>query len=454
MTETRKSPFVWGAATSAFQIEGGAAKDGRADSVWDVFCRSEGRIFEGGNAETACRSYERFEEDVRLLKGLHVQAYRFSVSWPRVLPQGVGEINEKGVQYYRALVQALRENGIEPYVTLYHWDLPQALSLRGGLLNRDFAEWFAEYAAVVAEALGEGVQTYFTFNEPESIVGAGYALGAFAPGWAMGNDGAFPAQHNLLRAHGAACRVLRSLGKRVGIVASGEAPYPAQESEELVEACRTRVFSAEKVWSMSNTFDPIFLGDYPADFYRLHADAAKEYIRPGDLNAIAQPTDYCCQNHYNGFMLERAEGGVREAKRAPGYARMATGWPIDEKGLYWTMRFLYERYKKPVMITENGMSGLDIVSADGGVHDAPRIEYYRRYLGEVDRILRDGIDLRGYFAWSLLDNFEWASGYSQRFGLVYVDFETGQRIPKDSYAWYAEYIAGKTGKGETECAEG
>ncbi len=156
MTETRKSPFVWGAATSAFQIEGGAAKDGRADSVWDVFCRSEGRIFEGGNAETACRSYERFEEDVRLLKGLHVQAYRFSVSWPRVLPQGVGEINEKGVQYYRALVQALRENGIEPYVTLYHWDLPQALSLRGGLLNRDFAEWFAEYAAVVAEALGEG----------------------------------------------------------------------------------------------------------------------------------------------------------------------------------------------------------------------------------------------------------------------------------------------------------
>lgn len=444
MSKTEKE-FIWGAATSAFQIEGGANLDGRADSIWDVFCRSEGRVFEGQDATTACNSYELFEEDVRLLKKLHVQAYRFSVSWPRVLPQGVGAVNEKGIEYYRALVRCLRESGIEPYVTLYHWDLPQALQLRGGLLNRDFSEWFAEYASVVCDALGEDVQTYFTFNEPASIVGAGYALGTFAPGWAMGNEGAFPAQHNLLRAHGAACKVLRAKNKRVGIVACGEAPYPAQETEELIDACRRRIFSAKDVWSMANTFDPVFLGDYPPEFYRVHGLVAKQYIRSGDLALIAQPTDYCCQNHYNGFMLEKADGDIREAKREPGCPRMATGWPIDEKGLYWTMRFLFERYKKPVMITENGMSGFDIVSADGRVHDAQRIEYFRRYLGEVERILRDGIDLRAYFAWSLLDNFEWASGYSQRFGLVYVDFGTGKRIPKDSYTWFADYIEKKRG---------
>lgn len=435
--------FIFGAATAAFQIEGGAYADGKGLSIWDVFCRYSKTVHRHDNGDRACNSYELYKKDVELLCGLGADAYRFSVSWPRVLPDGIGKVNQKGLDYYRALVDELRENGIEPYVTLYHWDLPYQLSLKGGLLNRDFAGWFTDYAEVVAKALGDGVETYFTFNEPLSIVGAGYGLGTFAPGIVGGDGGSFPASHHLLLAHGDAAKLLHGMGKKTAIVCCGDAPYPADESDKtLIQAVRRQLFAPDYIWSYVNVFDPIFLGDYCREFYERYPFEAEYFIKNGDLERIRGNTDYCCMNHYSGDPVTHdGNGGVKKVERASGYPVMSTGWPIDEKGIYWTLKFLYERYKTPLILAENGMANNDFISSDGKVHDYARVEYFRKFLTQMRRVLNDGIDLRGYFAWSLLDNFEWLSGYSQRFGLAYVDYDTYERTPKDSYYYLRDVFA-------------
>jgi beta-glucosidase len=389
----------------------------------------------------ACDSYHLYEEDVKLLKGLGVSAYRFSVSWPRILPDGVGKVDPEGIAYYQRLARLLVDNGITPCVTLYHWDLPLALSLKGGLLNREFADWFLEYTKVVVDCFGDDVELYFTFNEPESIVGAGYALGAFAPGIAM-RDWAFPALHHMLLAHGKAAAYLKSKGKQVGFVGSGETPYPATDSPENIAAAKEELFACKELWSISNYFDPIFLGDYSEAFYKKYGDIARRFIREGDMQTICGNTDLCCMNHYNGYPVYRAEdGSIVRAKRPCGSPMTAAGWAIDEKGVYPLFQMLGERYHKPMMLTENGLSTRDAPLADGRVRDYARIDYLAAYLKEVERCVKDGIDLRGYFVWSLLDNFEWLCGYTQRFGLVYVDFQTQKRTPKESYFFYSDYIS-------------
>lgn len=434
--------FIFGAATAAFQIEGGAHKDGKGLSVWDVFCRNTDTVFCRHNGDNACNSYELYREDVKLLKGLGVDAYRFSVSWPRVLPDGTGKLNRKGMDYYKRLCAELRDNGIAPYVTLYHWDLPYELSLKGGFTNRDFAGWFTDYAETVAKELGDGVDTYFTFNEPQSVVGAGYALGTFAPGIKYGNGGSFPALHNMLLAHGDSANLLRSLGKKIGIVNCGSAPYPADESNaELISAVKKKLFEPEYVWSYVNVCDPIFLGDYCREFYSRYKWEADYFIKDGDLKRIANTADFCCLNHYSGDPVTFEDGKLKNCEREVGYPQMSIGWALDVKGIYWTLKFLYERYKAPLLVAENGMACYDVKSHDGRVHDPARVEYFERMLGELNRTLDDGIDLRGYFAWSLLDNFEWLAGYSQRFGLVHVDYSTYERTPKDSYYYLKNAFA-------------
>lgn len=431
--------FIFGAATSAYQIEGSPAADGKGLSVWDVFCHTQDTVYNHDDGDRACDSYLRWREDVELLAELGADAYRFSVSWPRVLPEGAGKPNPKGLDYYKKLCDALLEKGVRPCVTLYHWDMPYALSLKGGLMNRDFAGWFADYAAVVARELGDRVSLYFTFNEPESIVGAGYCYGAFAPGCKFGDRGSFPAVHNLLLAHGDAARLLKDMGKEVGAVCSGPAPYPADEKDgELVRLVEKQLASPEFVWSTPNIFDPIFLGDYSAEFYAKYRKEAERTIKQGDLARIAGNTDYCCINHYSGYPVIRKGEGLEKLRRPSGSPLMANGWDVDEKGIYWTLKFLYGRYKKPLMLTENGMDCHDIPSSDG-VHDAARIDYFRRFLTQLNRAAADGADIRAYFAWSLLDNFEWLAGYSSRFGLVYVDGRTCNRIPKDSF-YYLQRI--------------
>lgn len=433
--------FIFGAATAAFQIEGGACADGKGLSIWDVFCRDSDTVFEGHDGKTACNSYELWEQDVELLSELGADAYRFSVSWPRVFPEGTGKVNQKGLDYYKRLTDSLIGRGIEPYVTLYHWDLPYELSLKGGFTNRDFAGWFTDYAETVAKALGDGVKTYFTFNEPQSIVGAGYGLGVFAPGIKYG-DGSFPALHNMLLAHGDSAAMLHSLGKEVGIVNCGDAPYPYEDTPELCEAVRKKLFAPDHVWSYVNVFDPVFSGDYCPEFYSRYPEQADYFIKSGDLRRIASGTDYCCMNHYSGYPAELRDGKLVERKREAGYGQMSIGWAADVKGLYYTMKFLAERYNKPLMIAENGMACYDCVSSDGKVHDAARVDYFERMLSEVRRMIDDGLDIRAYFAWSLLDNFEWLCGYAQRFGIVHVDYGTYKRTPKDSF-YYLKKVFGK-----------
>ena len=440
---TFSEDFMFGAATAAFQIEGGAEADGKGLSVWDVFCRHTDTVFNGADGSGACNSYELWKQDVELLKGLGADAYRFSISWPRVLPEGTGRVNRKGMDYYKRLAATLRDNGIEPCVTLYHWDLPYELSLKGGLMNRDFAAWFTDYAALVEKELGSDVNLYFTFNEPLSVVGAGYGLGTFAPGCKFGNGGSFPALHNLLLAHGDSARYLHAQGKRTAIVNCGDAPYPADENDSaLIEKAREKTFACDYVWNCVNVFDPVFLGDYPKEFYERFAWEAEHTVRDGDMKRICGNTDYCCMNHYSGFPVGWNERGEAEEVRRPqGYPMMQTGWAMDTNGLFWLLKFLQERYRKPIMITENGMACHDVPSADGGVHDEPRVEYFRRILHELHRAENAGIDLRGYFVWSLLDNFEWLSGYSQRFGITYVDYKTFARTPKSSYYYLRDMFA-------------
>lgn len=442
-----KKDFAWGTATSAYQIEGAVNEDERGASVWDVFSHQPGKTAYGHTGDIACDHYHRFRQDVELMAQLGVKAYRFSVSWSRILPEGTGVVSKKGLQFYSDLVDCLLLHGIVPYITLYHWDLPYALYLRGGWLNPDSPRWFAEYAAVVGRRLGARVKHFITMNEPQVFIGCSFVQGVHAPGVRMERKECLQMAHHVLLAHGLAVQSLRAEvpNAQIGIAPTSEAALPADQSTQAVEAARRAFFSVDAgddwVWSVAWWSDPILLGHYPEDGLRVLGQDLPQ-IGQNDLTIISQPIDFYGQNIYRGRpMCKNAQGQYQFAEHKAGAPKTAIGWFVDFDCLYWASKFLYERYQKPIYITENGMSSHDWISLDGKVHDSARIDYLHRHLQGLRRAAEEGVEIAGYFQWSLLDNFEWAQGYGDRFGLVYVDFETQQRIPKDSFAWYQSVIS-------------
>lgn len=439
--------FVWGVATSAYQIEGAAFEDGKGPSVWDTYAHQPGKVFDGHTGDIACDHYHRVEEDVKLMAGLGIKAYRFSISWPRVLPEGIGRVNEKGMAFYERLVDLLLAHGIEPYVTLYHWDLPYALYLRGGWMNPESPRWFAEYAALIGKRLKGKVRHFITFNEPQVFIGCSFIQGVHAPGVKMEHRECLQMSHHVLLAHGRAVQALRAEvpGVQIGYAPTSNAAIPLSESEEDHKAARQAYFATpggdDWVWSVAWWSDPVLLGRYPEDGLKnLEADLPP--IGSDDMKLISQPIDFYGQNVYRGDPVRMGTDGKPEFVKHPvGGPRTAIGWHVNFDCLYWASRFLYERYQKPIYITESGMSSHDWICLDGKVHDSARVDYLHRHLLELRRAVEEGIDVAGYFQWSLMDNFEWAQGYSDRFGLIYVDFQTLERTTKDSYEWYRKVIA-------------
>ena len=427
--------FVFGTATASYQVEGGVAADGRGPSVWDTFSHLPGRIRDGDTGDIACDTYHRYAEDVALMRDLGVGAYRFSVSWSRVLPTGAGQVNQAGLDYYKRLVDALREAGIEPAATLFHWDTPQALQDSGGWLSRDTAGRFADYAAVLGEALGDRVGRWITLNEPVVVTLNGHVEGSHAPGLALGL-GAFPVAHHQLLGHGLAVAALRAAapGVPVGITNNYGPCRPATDSAADVAAAAFRDALHNQLFT-----DPVLLGRYPELLAGLAAGTED------DLATIAAPIDFLGVNYYFPELVRAEEadplGSVPvEWRDAP---RTAFGWPVVPEAFTETLLTLRDRYGDrlpPVFITENGAAYDDQVAADGSVPDPERIAYLDSHLRAVRAAMDAGVDVRGYYAWSLLDNFEWAEGFSKRFGLVRVDFDTLARTPKGSYGWYRDLI--------------
>ncbi len=439
--------FVWGVASASYQVEGAAREGGRSPSVWDEFAATPGKVFEGHNGDTACDSYHRIGEDVDLIAGLGATGYRLSISWPRVMPGGTGAVNEEGLSYYDRLVDALLARGVDPWVTLFHWDMPACLYHKGGWLNRDCAGWLADYTRAVVDRLSDRVTHWFTLNEPQIFLGLGHNEGTHAPGLKLSRKDVLRATHHALLAHGHSAQAIRATARKaplIGCAPVGNLKSPATDAAADVEAARNATFSVPaQGWTFNYTWycDPMLRGHYPEDGLRLFGSDAPT-PEPGDLETIHQPMDFFGVNIYSSEIVRAgADGTAEPVKRGSGYPMTMFRWPVQPDALYWGPRFLQERYKLPVVITENGLASMDWVHADGKVHDPGRIDFLARYLHQLRRAIADGVDVRGYFQWSILDNFEWGEGYALRFGLVYVDYLSGRRIPKDSYHWMRAVIA-------------
>lgn len=431
--------FLWGSATSAYQIEGSPLADGAGPSIWQRFAHTPGMIRDGDTGDVACDHYRRFREDIVLMRNLGMKAYRFSIAWGRVLPQGAGRVNPAGVDFYERLVDALLDHGIEPMVTLYHWDLPAALDDRGGWLNRDVADWFAEYAAAVFRRLDGRVKLWATLNEPWVVMDGGYLHGALAPG----HRNRFEAPlvtHNLLRAHAAAVRAYRAEGRhQIGLVVNLEPKYPASQSEEDVAATRRA-----DAYMNRQYLDPVFLGRYPEELRTIFGEAWPDWLAE-DLGAVRERIDFLGINYYTRSVTRfdsRAWPLQAATVRQKQATYTETGWEVFPAGLSDTLQWVRDRYgNPPVYVTENGAAFYDPpVAPDGGVEDPLRVDYLRRHLRAVHDAIAAGCDVRGYLAWSLLDNLEWSHGFSKRFGLVHVDFASQLRTPKASARFYSRVI--------------
>ncbi len=441
-----KKDFIWGTATSSYQIEGAAFEDGKGLSVWDVFVKEKGRIFEGHTGNVACDHYHRMKEDVALLAELGVGAYRFSVSWPRIMPDGIGSVNEKGLKFYSDLIDELLKHDITPYVTLFHWDYPNELEMQGGWLNPSSPDWFAQYTAVVAKAFGNRVKHYFTFNEPQIFTWLGYDRCTHAPGIKYPARRILAMCRNIALAHGKSVQKLRELipDCRVGYAPTcGNAYWPVEETDLLAAKAKELQGSmGEEDWIHSSAFwNELFIkGRFHRQCTQLFGEDLPE-LSEGDRLLISQPLDFCGMNLYQGTSVCLSDDGELILGKLPaGHGKTGMGWPITPKAMYWAVKNFYDTYQLPLFITENGMSALDVISLDGGVHDPGRIDYLARHLSELKRAVSDGAKVEGYFLWSFLDNFEWEKGYDDRFGIVYVDYETQRRIPKDSFYWYQNII--------------
>lgn len=442
--------FLWGTATASYQIEGAWDEDGKGLSIWDIFCEKDGAVKNHENGHTACDHYHRYKEDIALMKRLGIKAYRFSVSWSRIMPEGTGKVNKKGIEFYNNLIDELIKNGIEPVMTIYHWDLPAELHYRGGWLNPEIGGYFEEYAKVIAENFTDRVKKIITINEPLCIIGLGYAWGVHAPGLKLSQREYLKCAHNLLLAHGKAAKALRQYGAKdikIGIAPNFDNYYPADEGKQSdVDAARTKMFEIKHedagAWlGHANWWlDPVIKGRYP-----IEGSGAYDNLLPKnyeqDIKGIKDTVDFICFNIYFGVPVTADKNGAPViAELATGYPQTLVGWKITPDAIKWAAKFLYERYSMPIYVSENGMACHDAVSLDGKVHDPNRIDYLNRYLLKLGEAIDEGADIRGYFVWSFMDNFEWAEGYDPRFGIVYVNYETQERIVKDSGLWYAKVI--------------
>jgi beta-glucosidase len=429
--------FVWGAATAAYQIEGAATADGRGESIWDRFCALPGKVRNGDSGAVACDFYHRYPADVALMRELGLDAFRFSISWPRILPEGRGRVNQAGLDFYDRVVDELLSAGIQPFPTLYHWDLPQALEDEGGWTTRSVVDAFLEYVDAVAARLGDRVRHWTTLNEPWVAAWLGYGWGQHAPGRTSDAD-ALAASHHLLLAHGRAVELLRRLpGARLGIALSLIHVDPASDAEDDVRAARELDGRLNR-WYL----DPIFRSAYPADLLEVLEPDLPE-IAAGDLEAAGAPIDFLGVNYYTRFVARAGADGEGPVivPTAEG-ERTDMGWEVYPDGLFELLVRLRSDYAVPsVHVTENGAAYGDLRGHDGAVRDPERQAYIAGHLAAVERAIDAGAPVHGYFVWSLLDNFEWSFGYSKRFGLVYVDYPTLERVPKASYGWYRDFIA-------------
>lgn len=436
--------FLWGAASAAHQIEGAYLEDGKGMGIWDTFEQKTGYIIRNENGNVACDHYHRYREDVAIMKELGLKSYRFSVSWPRVMPEGYGTVNEKGLQFYIDLVNELTEAGIEPMVTLFHWNLPTAIYELGGWENPQVVDWFEQYTDVVTTALGKKVKYWMTFNEPQLFIGAGLNAGVFAPFEKKSTEALMRISKNVYLAHGKAVRIIRKNCQNsiVGMAPTGEIVIPRDMNAESIERARKLTFSMKKEsFTSSITWwsDPIFFGKIPEDAQAIFGECLP-VLTEEEWEIVTEPLDFYGFNIYQG--LEDLDSTEEYGPYAyPGSPKTSMDWNVTPEVLYWSCRFLYERYGKPIMITENGMSSFDWVSLDGKVHDPNRIDFLHRYLRSIKDAVSEGIPVLGYQYWSIMDNFEWINGYDKRFGLVYVDYRTQKRTIKDSAYWYRDVIA-------------
>ena len=435
--------IFWGAACASYQCEGAWNEDGKGPSIWDDFCHEMNgkHVKNDDTGDVACDSYHRYKEDVALMKQHNIQAYRFSISWPRVIPDGDGEVNEKGLQFYENLVDELLANGIEPMITLYHWDLPSALQDKGGWLNRDIIAAFGRFAGIVASRLKGKVKRYMTLNEPQCVAG-GYGGTHGAPGLGLGGEKVAQVYHILCLAHSEAYRAIKAVDPTtiVGAAICGFFTYPEKDTPENREAAYKANFdlsSENKPWHFTpNIFlDSLLLKKYDESAPAVVRKFA-ETIDPSDWEKM-ETLDFIGINVYNGDMVNEKGEYV---KRYPGFPLTACKWPVTPEVMHYCVLNMYRRYGLPMVITENGQSCNDRVHMDGKVHDPERIDFLNRYLLELKKGIDEGAPVQGYLQWSILDNFEWSRGYDERFGIIYVDYRTGERIPKDSAAWYAKVI--------------
>jgi beta-glucosidase len=449
MSDSYRFPddFLWGAATSAYQIEGSPTADGAGRSLWHRFSHTPGNTWLDQTGDVACDHYRRYKDDVAIMSELGLNAYRFSVAWGRIYPQGTGVVNKKGVDFYSRLVDELLAKGIKPNVTLYHWDLPEALDDRGGWLNRDIADWFCDYAVTMFDALGDRVEMWSTLNEPWVVTDGGYLAGVLAPGHSNLFEAPIAA-HNLLRAHGAVVERFRSTTAakkgKIGLVVNLEPKYPASQSpEDLAAVGRADAYMNRQY------LDPVFLGKYPAEMRDIFGEAWPEWS-DDDMRLIKQPIDFLGVNYYTR-RVERYHPDYLPLRTKhvpqPQHTTTDTHWEVFPEALTRVLLWVNERYgagKLPIYITENGAAFYDPPhTIDGRIEDPLRVEYYRHHLRAAHKAMSQGVNLRGYYAWSLLDNYEWAHGYSKRFGIVHVDYSTQQRTIKSSGQYYSSVIRSK-----------
>ena len=440
-TPSFPAEFVWGCATASYQIEGAWTANGKGESIWDRFAHTPGAIADASTGDVACDHYHLYQIDIDIMRQLKLDAYRFSIAWPRLFPFGSGRVNAAGLAFYDRLVDALLAAGIEPYVTLYHWDLPQALQDEGGWFNRDTIQHFRDYAEAIGRHFGDRVRHWITHNEPWVVAFLGNLDGVHAPG-IKDLPTAMQVAHNVLVSHGEAVRVLRATGgptRQVGITLNLSQMYPASDSDEDVAAAHRQDGALNRLF-----LDPLFRGSYPDDVLAMVGDAAPR-VEPGDMATIAQPIDFLGINNYTRMVVRHAPGGSvigteDAAPRGPEHKYTAMDWEVYPEGLYQVLTRVHRDYTSiPLYVTENGAAFADTLVA-GKVDDPDRIEYLRGYTEACSRAISAGVPLRGYFCWSLMDNFEWAYGYTRRFGIVYTDFATQQRLIKSSGYWFRDLI--------------
>ena len=441
--------FLWGTATASYQVEGAVSEDGRGASIWDTFSHTPGKVHHGDTGDIACDQYHRLEEDLDLMAELGMQAYRFSVAWPRIQPEGRGPANQKGLDFYRRLVDGLRQRSIEPMLTLYHWDLPQVLEDRGGWTNRETSERFADYTGIVYEALSDSVGFWITLNEPWVSAWMGYSLGVHAPGY-KDSLKALTATHHLLLGHGLAMEMMRSAGdeNQLGVTLNLHPAHPSRDRDADREAARRVDGQANRLY-----LDPLLLGKYPEDLFSYYEERGVDlsFVQSGDLEKISVPIDFLGTNYYFRNIVRDAQGedlpdmpfadlGARTV--IPHDAeKTAMGWPVEPDGLTEILVRIKEDYADlPIYVTENGRAVHDYIDPEGDVDDEERVSYLDAHFRAAHEAMEQGVDLRGYMVWSLLDNFEWAEGYSKRFGIVFVEYGTQRRVPKSSARWYSEVI--------------